>query len=159
MYKISIGVFCLILALIFGNALVVSGKSEDEEMCIPMGNIKLEPPDSVEAKRSAVDFPHSTHFVYSCQTCHHQWELDAPIESCTTSGCHDGVEAPTKVGKGVDEDLAVSYYKTAYHKMCISCHKEIKSQNKKLEMSGQVLKEKLPNAGPTGCNDCHVKEE
>jgi len=29
MFKISIGIFCLILALIFGNAMVVSGQSED----------------------------------------------------------------------------------------------------------------------------------
>ena len=30
----------------------------DEEMCVPMGIITLEPPDSVEAKRAVVDFQH-----------------------------------------------------------------------------------------------------
>ncbi len=163
MYKISIGVFCLILAVIFGNAMVVSGQSEDETMSVPMGTILLEPPEEVEAKRPSIDFPHSTHFDFNCLTCHHQWELVDPVESCTTSGCHDGVVSPIKAAKeGTDEDLeelAVSYYKTAYHKMCVGCHREMKSQNKKLEMSGRILKDKLPNTGPTGCNGCHVKEE
>ena len=35
----------------------------DEEMCVPMGIITLEPPDTVEAKRAAVDFQHGRHFV------------------------------------------------------------------------------------------------
>ncbi len=60
MYKISIGVLCLILAVIFGNAMVVSGESEDETMVVPMGIIQLEPPEDVEAKKTSVDFPHAT---------------------------------------------------------------------------------------------------
>jgi len=160
MYKISIGVLCLILAVIFGNAMVVSGESEDETMVVPMGIIQLEPPEDVEAKKTSVDFPHATHFEFNCITCHHQWELDEPVTSCATSGCHDGIVAPTKAENGeMDEDLAISYYKTAFHQMCIGCHKEMKAQNKKLEMSGQTLKDKLPNTGPTGCINCHLKEE
>ena len=160
MYKISVGVFCLILTVILGNAMVVSGESDDETMSVPLGTIPLEPPEGVEAKRPPVPFPHGTHFVYTCQTCHHQWELDAPIEGCTTSGCHDGVESPIKAGEGkVDEELLIAYYKTAYHRMCISCHKEIQAQNKKLEMSGRIIKDKLPNSGPVSCKGCHVKEE
>jgi nitrate/TMAO reductase-like tetraheme cytochrome c subunit len=76
------------------------------------------------------------------------------------SGCHDGVVSPTKAEKGDDvEALTISYYKSAYHQMCITCHKEMKAQNKKLELSGRVLFENLPNTGPTGCKDCHVPEE
>ena len=160
MYKISIGVLCLILAVIFGNAMVVSGESEDETMVVPMGIIQLEPPEDVEAQKTAVDFPHATHFEFNCLTCHHQWELYEPVTSCGTSGCHDGTVAPTKAENGeVDEDLAISYYKTAFHKMCIGCHKEMKAQNQKLEMSGRTLKDKLPNTGPTGCINCHLNEE
>jgi hypothetical protein len=86
--------------------------------------------------------------------------MDGPIENCATSGCHDGTASPIKAGGGkVDEEMLINYYKTAYHKMCISCHKEIRAQNKKLEMSGRVLKEKLPNAGPSSCKGCHVIEE
>jgi hypothetical protein len=160
MGKISVGVFCLILAVIFGNAMVVSGQDEDETMSVPMGDILLEPPEGVEAKRPPVNFPHSTHFGFNCLTCHHKWEMDESIVSCTTSGCHDAVASPVKSGKGkVDEDQLINYYKTAFHKMCISCHREMKAQNKKLEMSGRVLKDKLPNVGPTGCNGCHVTDE
>lgn len=160
MFKISVGVLCLVLAITFGNALVVTGSNDADEMCIPMGTILLEPPEEVEVKKPPVDFNHPKHFSFNCLTCHHQWEMDEPIESCTTSGCHDGVESPIKAGQGkVDEDLLITYYKTAYHKMCISCHKEIKAQNKKLEMSGRVLKDKLPNPGPTSCKGCHIEEE
>jgi hypothetical protein len=160
MGKISVGVFCLILAVIFGNAMVVSGQSEDETMSVPMGDILLEPPEGVEAQRPPVNFPHSTHFSFNCLECHHTWEMTESIENCTTSGCHDGAESPAKAGQGkVDEEELIKYYKTAYHKKCISCHREMKAQNKKLEMSGRVLKDKLPNVGPTGCNGCHVKDE
>ena len=160
MLKISIGIFCLILALIFGNAMVVCGESEEETMSVPLGIITLEPPDSVEDPRPSVDFPHSIHFDYSCQTCHHKWDKETPIAGCMTSGCHDITEAPKKSERlQSDENLAARYYKTAYHKMCINCHKEIKAQNEKLELSGRVLVDNLPNSGPTSCRACHVPEE
>ena len=160
MHKISIGGLCLILALTFGSAMVVSGESEGETMSVPLGVIPLGPPEDVEAKRPPVPFPHGRHFAYTCNTCHHQWEMDAPIENCTTSGCHDGTESPVKAGGGkVDEDLVINYFKTAYHKMCIGCHRDMKAENKKLEKSGRVLKSRLPSTGPTSCNGCHVKEE
>ena len=160
MYKISLGVFCLILALIFGNAMVVSGESDDGAMSVPMGNITLEPPDSVEDPRPVVEFPHAVHFDYNCMTCHHKWDKETPIQGCMTSGCHDITQAPTREEKlQSDDNLAMRYYKTAYHKMCITCHKEIKLQNKELEMSGRALAENLPNSGPTSCKECHVPEE
>jgi len=159
MKKLIIGGFCLLLVLVFGKAMIVFGQS-DEQMCIPMGTITLQAPESVEAVRPAVQFPHPAHFSYHCQTCHHQWEMDEPIVSCTTSGCHDGTVAPTRSKKGtVDEEEAVAYYKTAFHKMCIGCHKEMKIERKKLEMSGRTLKEKLPSTGPTTCRGCHQPEE
>jgi hypothetical protein len=160
MYKISLGVFCLVLAIIFGNAMVVTGSSDADEMCVPMGTITLEPLAGVEAKRSPVDFHHPTHFGFSCQTCHHQWELDEPIVGCTTGGCHDVAEAPKPSETGaIDQDLAAMYYKTAFHTLCIGCHKEMRAQNKALEMSGRILRENLPSTGPTGCVQCHPKEE
>lgn len=161
MLKISLGVFCLVLAIIFGNALVVTGSNDAEEMCIPMGTILLEPLEGVEAKRTPVDFHHPTHFGFSCQSCHHKWvDTNKPIEGCSTTGCHDVAEAPKKSETGkIDKDLAARYYKTAYHNLCIGCHKEMQVQNKALEMSGRILKENLPNAGPIGCIGCHPKEE
>ena len=161
MYKISLGVLGLVLAVIFGNAMVVSGSNDAEDMCIAMGTITLEPLEGVEAKRTPVDFHHPTHFGFTCQSCHHKWEVtDDPIVGCTTSGCHDVAEAPKPSETGAtDKELAARYYKTAYHNMCIGCHKEMQIQNKALEMSGRILKENLPNAGPTGCIGCHPKEE
>ena len=61
----------------------------DEEMCVPLGIITLEPPDSVEAKRAAVDFQHGRHMVLACNNCHHTWKGTAPIDGCMTTGCHD----------------------------------------------------------------------
>ena len=55
MYKISIGVLCLILAVIFGNAIVVSGESDDETVCFPLGVIPLGPPEDVETLRRDVE--------------------------------------------------------------------------------------------------------
>ena len=160
MYKISLGVFCLILALVFGNAMVVTGESDVDDMSVPMGIITLEPPDSVEDPRPAVEFHHSAHFDYNCMTCHHKWDKESPIVGCTTSGCHDLTVAPTREERRQsDENLAIRYYKTAYHKMCITCHKEMKAENKKLEMSGRILAENLPNPGPTSCKGCHIPEE
>ena len=160
MRKISVGVFCLILAVTFGNVMVVSGQSEDETMSVPLGDILLEPPEGVEAKRSPVNFPHSIHFSYNCLTCHHKWALNEPVVGCMTTACHEVKESPVKAGQGkVDDAQLIKYYKTAYHRMCINCHKDIKAQNKKLEMSGRILKENLPNSGPTSCIQCHPKEE
>ena len=160
MFKISIGISCMILALVLGNAMVVSGQNDEEAMSVPMGVIPLEPPDTVEDPRPSVAFNHPLHFDYSCQTCHHKWEKTTPIVGCETSGCHDVYESPKTAEKGqVDKDLAARYYKTAYHKMCINCHKELKAQNEQLEKSGRVLAENLPNPGPTSCKGCHVPEE
>ena len=160
MRKISIGIICLILALTFGNSINVSGQSEVEDMSVPMGDILLEPPDSVEESRPAVNFPHSIHFDYTCQTCHHTWEKVTHIVGCSVSGCHDVTEAPKRSDSGRSNDeMAARYYKAAFHKMCITCHKEIKLQNKKLELSGRVLADNLPNSGPTSCKECHVPEE
>lgn len=160
MFKISIGIFCLILALIFGNAMVVCGGTGEENMSVPMGIIPLEPPDSVEDPRPSVAFPHPIHFEFRCQTCHHKWDKETPILNCTTSDCHDVTEAPKRSERGQNnENLTARYYKTAYHKLCIKCHKEMKAQNQKLELSGRVLVDSLPNTGPTGCKDCHVAEE
>ena len=160
MYKAGIGVLVLILAVIFGNAMVASGESDGETIKVPLGVITLNPPEDVEAKRASIPFPHGKHFVYTCNTCHHQWERDTAIENCTTSGCHDGTESPIKAGGGrVDEELLINYFKTAYHKMCISCHREMRAENARLEKSGKVLKSKLPKTGPTTCQGCHVEEE
>ncbi|MGD8523165.1 MAG: cytochrome c3 family protein [Desulfobacterales bacterium] len=148
----------IIVILVTLGATFVSGESDDE-MCVPMGTIVLEPPESVEPKRSAVEFPHSTHFGLDCKTCHHKWQGKEVIQTCSASGCHDVTESLIKAGSGaVNRDQAILYYKTAFHDMCIGCHREMKRLNKEMEMSYKRLNKELPRTGPTGCVQCHPKE-
>ncbi len=148
-----------ILAVFLVVGGIVTGQQEAEEMNVPMGTILIEPPDSIEPKRSAVEFPHSLHFSNSCTTCHHKWELTTPIVGCRTSGCHDLFESPLKeASEGSPKTLPPAYFKKAYHDMCIGCHKRIKEENKKLEASYRKLEKPLPAAGPTSCRKCHPTE-
>ncbi len=160
MQKIGILGLCIGMAILLGTITIVSGQDTEDEMIVPMGIIVIEPPESVEAVRSAVEFPHSRHFItIDCKSCHHTWEGPEKIKTCTTSECHEITVSPTKTAKGkVDPNVAILYYKTAYHRMCIGCHKEINIQNKKLEASFKELKETLTNPGPTSCILCHPKE-
>ena len=142
---------------VFSFGLVIADESEDS-LCIPMGTIVLEPPDQVESKRAAVDFPHATHFDYTCSTCHHTWEGDSPVQSCMASGCHDLAINPKKSeGSSVTPELAMRYYKEAYHSACIGCHKEIKQQNQAIEKSYRTATLPIQSSGPTSCSECHPK--
>jgi len=132
--------------------------AEDNEMCLPLGTITIEAPADVEAKRSAVEFPHGVHFDFSCKECHHAWEGDEPIMSCQTSGCHGEAESPYVQGEKPDEDDVIAYYKNAYHKACIGCHKAIKKNNESLAATPAAIDGNLPKTGPTSCNACHPKE-
>ncbi len=154
MRKSVLLVTVVLMTMVWGTLLVA-----DDEMCVPMGDITIEPIND-EAKRSEVVFPHAVHFSYSCQECHHKWDNQAPIQSCSASECHDIGSAPKmEDGKPVkDPVMKARYFKTAYHNMCIGCHKEIKKLNKAMEASVASLGEKLLPTGPTGCNQCHPKE-
>lgn len=133
--------------------------AEEAEMCVPMGMITLQPPDSVEAKRATVAFPHDSHLSLACNNCHHTWEGAEPITGCMTSGCHDLEALPRKEGsKAVDKDLAFRYYKNAYHGQCIGCHKTMKVEIEAMAKTLSSIDGKLPTTGPTGCIGCHPKE-
>jgi len=151
----SVKGFCLLCVLpvffiiIFGNTL---NAEPDDPMCVPMGTIELKPPESVEAKKNPVDFPHSQHFVIDCKTCHHQWGGTEGIQSCSASDCHNLTEIPA-----ADEGEAYQYYKSAFHDKCIGCHRDMKKKNRELENAGTPLTEPLPETGPTSCSACHPK--
>lgn len=150
---------CVVLSFIGGAVTLFAGNSEDDVMSVPMGDITLNPPESVEAKRTPVVFPHSRHFNYACQVCHHKWEKQTQIQNCTTADCHNLAINPKKERKGkIDEALALKYYKKAYHDLCIGCHKDLKAENKKKELANVVLTKPLPNVGPSKCVNCHPKE-
>jgi hypothetical protein len=159
MQKTRILLLVLIMAAVTGAALVTAGESSDEQMCIPMGKITLSAPESVEAKRSAVEFPHAVHFNYDCASCHHDWTGEEKIESCTTSGCHELTSSPKKAGSTEFEgEPEILYFKNAFHSLCIGCHQDIKASNKELELAKGVLPAQLPKTGPTGCIECHPQE-
>lgn len=154
MHRVQTLMISLAVVMMIGIGWVVADEAEDT-MCIPMGAITLAAPDDVDAQRAEVAFPHSVHFDFNCKECHHTWDGEAAILSCTTSGCHDLTQIPEggfKSGEGV------RYYKKAFHDACIGCHKEIKMNNKKLENSMASLEGNLQRTGPTGCNECHPKE-
>jgi hypothetical protein len=139
----------------YGIGFVLAEDAADT-MCIPMGTILLEAPAGVVAKRSPVEFPHSTHFEFTCKTCHHTWDGETPVLSCSTSGCHDLSQLRSDDGK-IDPALAVRNFKAAYHGSCIACHKDINLQNKEIEKS-YSLTTPMQNSGPTSCIACHPKD-
>ena len=144
-----IAVGCISIVTASDNA-----TADSEQMCIPLGTITLAPPESVEAKRSEVDFPHDLHFNFACMECHHQWTAEEePIQSCGTSGCHE-LDAPPEPDSGDD---AIMYYKNAFHDLCLGCHREIKALNKKVAMTLGGSEEQVQTTGPTGCILCHPK--
>jgi hypothetical protein len=131
----------------------------DEEMCVPMGIITLNPPSTVEAKRASVEFPHGQHFALACNNCHHTWAGAEPVMGCMTSGCHDLETLPRKEGsKAIDKDQAFKYYKNSYHGMCIGCHKMMKTEIRQMANTFSSIDGKLPTTGPTSCIECHPKE-
>lgn len=131
----------------------------DEEMCVPMGVITLEPPKSVEAKRASVAFDHSRHFVLACNQCHHTWEGAEPVTGCMTAGCHDLDTLPRKDdSKAIDKDLAFRFYKNAYHGQCIGCHKTMQQEIQQMASTLAGIDGTLPTTGPTGCIACHPKD-
>ncbi|MCG6909549.1 MAG: cytochrome c3 family protein [Deltaproteobacteria bacterium] len=154
MHKIQTLALVVAVVMIVGIGWVTADEAEDT-MCIPMGSISLEAPEGAETQRSEVEFPHSVHFDFNCKRCHHTWDAESAILSCTTAGCHDLTAVPEG---GLKSGEAVRYYKSAFHGTCIGCHKEIKAHNRELEKSMATLREPLQPSGPTGCIGCHPKE-
>jgi hypothetical protein len=90
------------------------------------------------------------HFDYSCKTCHHMWEGEDDIVTCT--GCHDLEQFPKA------EDEKIMYYKTAYHQLCIGCHKELNVKNEKMAQKTFTTAGQSVKSGPTSCGGCHPKD-
>ena len=125
---------------------------------VPVGRIALAPTVGVSPKRSAVAFPQSQHFSYTCKTCHHKWDGNSQVQSCTASKCHDQLSLPVKSKRaGANRMETIRYYKYAFHQLCISCHRDIKIRNEKLERSRKKIREPLQRPGPTSCVGCHPR--
>ena len=161
MLKSIMTAIALFIFLIAGDLAAVADKTEVtmDAIFVPVGRLALAPPVGVTPKRSAVAFPHSQHFDYNCKTCHHKWDGNSQVQSCTASKCHDQLSLPEKSKKAMDNiPEEIRYYKYAFHQQCISCHREIKIHNEKLERSRKKIKEPLQWPGPTSCVGCHPRE-
>ena len=162
MSKVRTVVLCLSVLLFLGGTLVLAEQNKEntgKTISLPVGTITVKAPEGVQTKRAEVAFPHSVHFSYKCQDCHHKWDGVSQIPSCTASNCHNLIKAPQKSEQTtVDPDLAVRYYKSAYHQSCIECHKKIKLQNKTLAMSNKLSGKEMQKVGPTACIKCHPKQ-
>ena len=155
---IVVGLFTIFIA---GGLAAVADEKEVtmDAIFVPVGRLALAPPVGVTAKRSAVAFPHSQHFDYNCKTCHHKWDGNSQVQSCTASKCHDQLSLPVKSKKARAYSLeAIRYYKYAFHQQCIGCHREIEINNKKLERSRKKITEPLQWPGPISCVGCHPRE-
>ena len=163
MLRAGIVMLCLMIALFTGDVAGIAGAGEsDSEICIPMGSFSIAAPDSVDPKRPEAVFPHSAHFNYACKECHHTWDQESEIQGCMTSGCHDLTESPEKPVKHLQYTReAIKYYKFAFHKQCIECHRELKAQNRQEASTLRVndSETRLSATGPTGCKGCHEVEE
>lgn len=153
----------VVLFTIF-NAGALAAFAEETEVTmdavfVPVGRLALAPPVGVTPKRSAVSFPHSLHFGYTCKTCHHKWDGNSQVQSCTASKCHDQLSLPVKSKRaGANRMETIRYYKYAFHQLCISCHRDIKIRNERLERSRKKIREPLQRPGPTSCVGCHPRE-
>lgn len=155
--KLSATIFMAVIVLWAGTA-TVSGDRLDS-ITVPVGTLVLNPPSGIVAVRSPVAFPHSLHFSYACRRCHHKWDGLTPVKTCMAAGCHDALDPPQKSEKALEYDLeAMPYFKYAYHKRCIGCHKEIRTINHAAEKSIMGPAGKVSNLGPVGCVGCHERE-
>ena len=117
-FKSIVAVFALFNIFIAGDLAAVAEETEVtmDAIYVPVGRLVLAPPVGVTPKRSAVAFPHSRHFGYTCKTCHHKWDGNSQVQSCTASKCHDQPSSPVKHKKALDyEPEAIRYYKYAFH--------------------------------------------
>lgn len=137
----------------FAFAFVLTGVAlaEDPEATfeLPIGTMTLEAPQDTEYKAtlSPVNFPHSLHFSYSCQECHHTWDGNGPIKSCGTSGCHENFWAP-KPGQADGSENSVKSMVGAFHQACRDCHRNEADQQK-------AAGSKNIATGPVACAGCH----
>ena len=104
--------------------------------------------------RPAVEFPHMQHIdaEIECSDCHHrlqggenvvdEGELEEDAEGIKCSSCHKG-EAGFRFKPDLDPTKRT--LQQAYHRMCTSCHRQLKRENK--------------TAGSVTCGGCHPKKK
>lgn len=103
------------------------------------GDLKLQPPEGMKARKSFVDFSHASHGAakIDCITCHHTWDGKSDVQSCAASGCHD------QPGKKETNAFYAAFHDKKSETSCLGCHKAEKKQGNK-------------NV-PVSCKSCHPK--
>ncbi|MCP4687709.1 MAG: cytochrome c3 family protein [Desulfobacterales bacterium] len=152
----------ILFVLVMMNIILAPGApwaiagDELDAIHLPVGALTIAAPRGVEPRRSPVAFPHSLHFDHACKTCHHKWNGYTPVSGCSASGCHD-LTGPQKNDKSKRASSAgeARYFKKAYHKLCLACHRRLKRQRKEMERSRTAATKPAPKTGPTGCVQCH----
>ena len=157
MKKRLTGTLLVVVIVFLAGSAAVSGDRLDA-ITVPVGTLVLNPPSGIVAVRSPVEFPHSLHFIYACNECHHKWNGLTPVKNCMAAGCHEALDPPKRSEKALAYDLeAMPYFKYAYHKRCIGCHKEIRAGNLASEQSIMGTGGRVSNSGPVGCVGCHER--
>nr|WP_320192188.1 cytochrome c3 family protein [uncultured Desulfobacter sp.] len=137
----------------FAFAFVLTGgafaKDTEATFELPTGTMTLQAPQDADYKAtlSPVNFPHSVHFSYACQECHHNWDGKGAIKSCGTSGCHENFWVP-KPGQADVSENGVKSLVGAYHQACRDCHRNEADQQK-------AAGSKSIATGPVVCAGCH----
>lgn len=112
-------VMCVFFAAVsFSLALAIEAPSEKIQFKV------------IDAKRPVATINHLTHNKIECIYCHHTMkEGDVQIKKCNE--CHK------------KDKTEVLKFKSALHKNCKNCHKDLKKKKEK--------------TGPTRCSKCHIK--
>ena len=120
-----------IVALVVVVAFLAVGMVAFAVPAAPTGDLKVAKAEGAE-KKAPVNYNHEKHMASApdCKSCHHTWDGEGALKKC--SECHKA----KKDGKALG-------IKTALHKACKDCHKDLKKAGKK--------------TGPTSCKGCHVK--
>ncbi len=148
-------VVCLLITMLLGGTTPIAAQDALDAIYLPVGTLTIAAPRGVEAKRSPVLFPHSTHFDYTCKSCHHTWDGLGAVQGCMAAGCHD--QGTSVKGDEKEQTDKIRYFKEAYHRACLGCHRTLQVERKERETAVSLLKEPLPKAGPTGCVVCHPR--
>ncbi|PIE62605.1 MAG: class III cytochrome C family protein [Desulfobacter postgatei] len=138
-----------LLAFSLTGAALAGDTKVEAALELPTGTITLEAPQGAgyKATLSPVIFPHSLHFSYSCQECHHTWDGNGTLKSCGTSGCHENFWALKPSQKDASKKNVKSLV-GAFHQVCRDCHRKEAAQQK-------AAGSKSITTGPVACTGCH----
>jgi hypothetical protein len=98
-----------------------------------------------QAKYAPIMFQHTEAHLGvegGCETCHHTWDGQSEIASCSADGCHNDISRENK--------REPTSYDSAFHSRkapnsCVGCH-------------SAMLKADASFKGPKKCNDCHSRK-